>query len=565
MLLSPDDAKLFFKLNRSLIRFVNQKKNVVPDAFFNPESSRQVTDVLSDNLDLIELFVEQNPDNLVQAELDIVRLWRHQVTGIFYVFRQLKKHMIFLSEDDPVIAYGVVGLTNPIEEVVNVYLPARVEAVLLPFKGQIIYDGLLGGYNISFGSGIKRTMNDCYRQAKKQQGVVTSLPIEKVRTTKKKTHSKRKKVANPTVKNIKPILEEIFDLIEDFCVVHLNEEYANTCYELAEKLSRKRPSPLLRGRPKTWACGIIRAIGWVNFLDDPLLEPCLKFTTIDAALGVSNSTGQKQSLIIRKMLNIHSFDPDWTLPSLIADNPMVWMVEVNGMALDLRYAPREIQEVAFERGMIPYIPADQETGPVKNNNDLEHLDSDPNQIYQFKITLNGSEPAIWRRIQVKDCTLEKLHEHIQTAMGWSNSHLHQFQIEGKKFGDPAMLDCELMDIEYIDSTVIRISDLVHKKNLPFDFLYEYDFGDGWEHHVQFEGCSPASPGKTYPLCLKGKQACPPDDVGGIWGYGDYLEALADPEHEQHKEKLQWNGPFNPNTFHAVKATKRMQNGLPNWR
>lgn len=187
------------------------------------------------------------------------------------------------------------------------------------------------------------------------------------------------------------------------------------------------------------------------------------------------------------------------------------------------------------------------------------------RLYQFKITLNETKPPIWRRIQVKNCTLDKLHEHIQTAMGWTNSHLHQFEIDKERYGDPELLDDGFADFECIDSTVIKIGDIVPKDGVRFRFQYEYDFGDGWQHAVLFEGCSRAVPGGRYPLCVEGERACPPEDVGGVWGYAEYLEAIADPEHERHEEMLEWIDPLDPDEFDPGNATKMMRRGLPNWR
>ena len=137
--------------------------------------------------------------SLSDDELDIVLSWRHQVAGTFYVFRQLKNYMVFLSSGDPPIAYGVVALSEPFEDVIGPYLPRMIETVLMPFKGKIVYDGLLSGYNISFGGGIKRMLNDSYRQAKEGAGIVTSLPVESARMpavkTTKPTKRKPKKKA----------------------------------------------------------------------------------------------------------------------------------------------------------------------------------------------------------------------------------------------------------------------------------------------------------------------------------------------------------------------------------
>ena len=191
--------------------------------------------------------------------------------------------------------------------------------------------------------------------------------------------------------------------------------------------------------------------------------------------------------------------------------------------------------------------------------------ADFHTIYQFKITLLGSKPPIWRRIQVADCTLDKLHEHIQTAMGWTNSHLHQFEIKGKRYGDPELIVDGFDDSNCVDSTRTRISKILPKTGKRFSFTYEYDFGDGWDHEILFEGCPQKEPRKRYPLCIEGERACPPEDVGGIGGFYEFLEALADPEHEQHDEFMEWGGEFDPEKFDARQATKDMKDGLPDWR
>ena len=186
----------------------------------------------------------------------------------------------------------------------------------------------------------------------------------------------------------------------------------------------------------------------------------------------------------------------------------------------------------------------------------------PNTAYQFKIMLLGSKPPIWRRIQVEDCTLDKLHEHIQTAMGWTNSHLHQFEIFEKRYGDPKLLGDGFDDFKGIDSTKTRISDITPNAGKRFSFTYEYDFGDGWEHDILFEGSPQKEPGTKYPLCLEGARACPPEDVGGIGGFYEFLEALADPKHEQHDDLMEWGGDFDPQEFDAQQATRAMKKGLP---
>lgn len=192
--------------------------------------------------------------------------------------------------------------------------------------------------------------------------------------------------------------------------------------------------------------------------------------------------------------------------------------------------------------------------------------SSSKSLYQFKITLLESHPPIWRRIQVENCTLEKLHEHIQTAMGWTNSHLHQFDIKGERYGDPELLDEGVGDQDIEDSTTTMMSEILPKSGKRFRFVYEYDFGDGWQHEVLFEGCPEPEKGKKYPLCLEGERACPPEDIGGVGGYENFLEVIADPQHEEHADMREWIGDkFDAERFDAKAATKAMKKGLQDWR
>jgi hypothetical protein len=187
-------------------------------------------------------------------------------------------------------------------------------------------------------------------------------------------------------------------------------------------------------------------------------------------------------------------------------------------------------------------------------------------VYQFKITLLETSPPIWRRIQVEDSTLDKFHEHIQTSMDWTNSHVHQFTIDGRLFGDPLLMEEDFDERGFEDSTVTMLSDILPKSSERFRFEYDYDFGDGWQHEVLFEGCPTCEPGREYPVCLEGERACPPEDVGGVTGFSDFLETITDPGNEEHDGSLEWAGGwFDPEEFDPVLATKRMKQGLPDWR
>ncbi|MBV9229114.1 MAG: hypothetical protein JOZ18_07355 [Chloroflexi bacterium] len=157
-------------------------------------------------------------------------------------------------------------------------------------------------------------------------------------------------------KEMQARFDEIAQLTDAFSQAYLNDEYADLCRQLTATLCRKRPSPLVRGKANTWACGIVHAIGMVNFLFDSSQKPHVPASQIWEYFGLSSSTMQAKSKQIRDLLNIDMMDPDWTLPSMIATNPMAWMIQVNGLIVDARHMPREIQEEAFRKGLIPYIP-----------------------------------------------------------------------------------------------------------------------------------------------------------------------------------------------------------------
>ncbi len=167
----------------------------------------------------------------------------------------------------------------------------------------------------------------------------------------------------------------------------------------------------------------------------------------------------------------------------------------------------------------------------------------PGVVYQLKITLRDIKPPIWRRVQVKDCTLNQLHDLIQTCMGWDGYHLHAFEIGGEQYSEPdpdGMMETE-------DERKVKLSQVVAggiKK-----LTYTYDFGDNWDHVIQVEKTLEAEAGVRYPRCIAGKRACPPEDCGGPWGYAEFLEAIRDPKHERHEELLEWvGGEFDPEKF-----------------
>ena len=164
--------------------------------------------------------------------------------------------------------------------------------------------------------------------------------------------------SNSIPKGMLAIYEKIVGLTDDICDGQLNSEYRDLARAMTGALCRKRPSPLTSGQPRTWAGGIVYVLGRLNFLGDRSFPPYMTTADLCAAFGVSESTVHAKARVIEKTLRIGAFDPRWVLPSLIGSNPLVWMVEVNGLLADLHMMSREVQELAFAKGIIPYIPAD---------------------------------------------------------------------------------------------------------------------------------------------------------------------------------------------------------------
>jgi len=158
-----------------------------------------------------------------------------------------------------------------------------------------------------------------------------------------------------------PVYEAIVRMTDAVCDKHLDLEYKTLSRAMAAALCRKRQSPLGLGQPRSWGCGIVYVLGRVNFLDDPSFSPHMKTTELAAAFDVSEATIYAKARLIEKALGVNAFDPRWTVPSRIEQNPLTWLAEVGGLIVDLRAMPRDVQEQAFDAGLIPFIPADRNT------------------------------------------------------------------------------------------------------------------------------------------------------------------------------------------------------------
>jgi hypothetical protein len=179
--------------------------------------------------------------------------------------------------------------------------------------------------------------------------------------------SKSKAAQMHVPKKNRQLFEQIVELIDAFCDTHLNDNYKELCEHMAGEICRTH-LPLSSSSPAHWAGGIVQTVGWVNFLHDPKQSPHMTSAQLAEGFGISKETITAKSKIIRDKFDLMQLDPDWCLPELLIDNPLVWMFDVDGLIMDIRMAPREAQEEAYEMGLIPFIPADMqeqetESGP----------------------------------------------------------------------------------------------------------------------------------------------------------------------------------------------------------
>ncbi|MFQ5898082.1 MAG: plasmid pRiA4b ORF-3 family protein [Candidatus Methylomirabilia bacterium] len=178
-------------------------------------------------------------------------------------------------------------------------------------------------------------------------------------------------------------------------------------------------------------------------------------------------------------------------------------------------------------------------------------------VYEFTVVLGEIEPDIWRRIQVPESySFWDLHVAIQDAMGWQDYHLHSFDVAVPRTGEQVRIG--IPDEDFADEMPtlpgwdVSIADFFVEAGTRAPYLY--DFGDSWEHTVTLERVLPRQERKRYPRCIAGERHCPPEDCGGVWGYEEFLQAIRDPEHEEHESMLEWvGGSFDPEAFDPRKV------------
>jgi hypothetical protein len=222
----------------------------------------------------------------------------------------------------------------------------------------------------------------------------------------------------------------------------------------------------------------------------------------------------------------------------------VKLLKLTGKVTDL--LNQEIAEV--ERAGTPR-PATPKAGRVTAKTKAA---SATGRVYQLKVTLKDIKPPVWRRLLVPDRSLAGLHEVIQAAMGWENYHMYDFEVGGVHYTDPR----GMADLDMEDAGRAKLGQVALEGKAKF--RYTYDFGDDWRHEVVVEKVLSPEEGRAYPACIDGKRACPPEDVGGPWGYMEFAEAIRDPKHERHEEFLEWRGEFDPEAFDLEAVNKELR-------
>jgi hypothetical protein len=191
------------------------------------------------------------------------------------------------------------------------------------------------------------------------------------------------------------------------------------------------------------------------------------------------------------------------------------------------------------------------------------IDFDAKRLWQVTITIADIKPAIWRRLLLpEDLNFAQLHEVIQAAFGWTDSHLHHFIVGGLVVGAPEFDEGGLNRHQTLDASKIFLRDLVTADLDKTKILYEYDFGDSWRHWIAFDSQAPEEPGNSYPQVVDGRRCAPPEDVGGPPGYQRFLEAWRNPKHKEHKAMRDWaSRAFDPEAFDRDKAQKAVKSAL----
>jgi len=307
--------------------------------------------------------------------------------------------------------------------------------------------------------------------------------------------------------------DSITAITDEFAAQHLNDEYATLIRQATAALCRKRPSPLKSGRDRSWACGISHAIGMVNFLFDPSQTPHISATNLYAWFGVGSSTGQGKSKQVRDTLDMGQLDPDWCLPSKLGDNPLAWMISVNGMILDARSAPPAVQEQLAAAGIIPDAPSTTEAAAPalpQSAKPRTVIERSGDALYILEVDLvegpvtesfAKKNPRMMRIVLIKGKqSLQDLHQILFEAFDREEAHMYEFAVGGTGPDDPDRQRYGLAAISGLDYAGDVAQTTLNDLNLEKGeiFSYTFDFGDNWWHVIEVKEVRKTAPKGDYP-------------------------------------------------------------------
>jgi hypothetical protein len=377
MSLTEEEITFFFKLYHNLLWKVNENNKIIPSfikanypvsrfPMIDAETPVSMDDFLKlrsqlwDNRKLIDEFLEDKDNGIENdEEREIISDWRKfTVKDSFVVIKHHEKYSVFMSSEGPTKLYAVHGISDPIEYLLMFKTPVYLDAILIPFKGIIIWDGIVVQSKISFGPGITSSLNKQYKELKAEQGIVKQFGVDipepdPIKEGQPKTNlkdresSKSPKIvtaAKKTTKNAKtpkqskdvqsddnfvlgnhkvpPAMiarfNEIGELISQFWDERSNDDMKQLSLKALAKLSRKRPSPIVTGKPKTWAAGISYAIGSINFIfDQSKKDTYVSAETFAKSFGLAKSTIAGQARTVRKILNLSYFSTEYTVNNIL--------------------------------------------------------------------------------------------------------------------------------------------------------------------------------------------------------------------------------------------------------
>ncbi len=321
------------------------------------------------------------------------------------------------------------------------------------------------------------------------------------------------------------IMGIIGGLTDKFCLTFPDGAPASVCRNIIAALGES-PLDFVQSLPESWAAGVIHFMGKQNGMFKAR-HPChFKAGSLVSHFGISAATYLNKSKMI-----------DAELSRMGKNNAALWGLE--GGEDSGRLSQRE-----------PLISVSSKKSAKARSALLAE-----DRILEVKIHLQHTRPPVWRLVKVPEhLTLGEFHEVIQESMGWSNCHLHEFNVHGKTYSDPrAPLD------NVLDENTVLLGDMLR---VPGDrMVYTYDFGDAWDHLITLKKEHPSDSSGPVLCCIKGKRACPLEDSGGPWGYEHLAEILNDPEHEEYEDMAEWvESDFDPEAF-DVKEVNRALAGL----